>query len=90
MDNSIVVENGAAPGSLILTCPVLSNVWTKDGNTIRDTNSYFQISDDLRVLRNAQNIDGSYIGTYECGNLAGEKETWVVDVPGVATKNLKK
>jgi len=88
MENTIIVENGGPPGSLILTCPVVSNVWTKDGSTIWDTSGNFQISSDLQVLKNSQPIDGSYIGVYKCGNLEGESEVWMVDVPGVSTGGL--
>merc|ERR1712110_848327 len=78
------VAKNSPPNSFRLQCSIQASMWEKDGESLAN-DPRFSIQNNGQLLTNMMSVDGSFIGTYLCGQLGVTPQTFQVSVPG-ATK----
>jgi len=75
------IEKGTPPGSFQLRCNIQASSWEKDGDSLLSDPRY-SIQQGGQILTNRVPVDGSFIGTYMCGKLGAQPQSFQIDVPG--------
>jgi len=78
------VAKNSPPNTFRLQCNIQASTWEKDGESLAN-DPRFTILNNGQLLTNIVPVDGSFIGTYMCGKLGTNPQTFEVSVPG-ATK----